>query len=726
MKMESLSVDVDRIPLAALDQSFAAVVLIDEEDRVLFFNRTAERLWGYAREEMLGQPAQRLLPAAARPVRGNVFSQRGTAGTSRDILIECKDGRQLWTSFALSTFDVEGQIHCMVFARDVTEDRQIRDLQQDVLEALASDMPLAAVGDFLCRRVEAIAPDVISSILLVGSDGKLCPWASPSLPAEYSNCLADIAVGEGVGSCGTAAFRAQPVLVADIETDPLWAPYKHLALPHELKACWSYPILRRDGSVAATFAFYFKERRGPDGFHERIVDACVHLCTLAIDREESRQQISRLLQFDALTGLPNRRHLHAHMDDLLAAAPHEEIACFWINLDRFEDVNETLGHAAGDQVLVEMANRLQKQLGPNEFLARPEGDSYVLVASGCGVRRASLIADRLLKIVGTPAALAGGALNLSASIGISHYPDGGGDSAALLRNAKSATSRVKEAEGNDYLFFSPELNRIARDRLLLGAALKRAIAGNELRLHYQPQLRPGHRGIHAVEALARWHDPERGEIPPARFVALAEETGEIDALSRWALRAACRQMADWRNRGVPVEKIAVNLSPLNFRDRRLPDFIRGRLAEYALSGDWLTLEITEGLVMEMTPDTLDVLNELRALGIGLSVDDFGTAFSSLSSLAHLPVTELKIDRSFIDRCTHEKRAQAIVSAVIGIGQSLDLTVVAEGVETAAQYRLLQQLGCPVLQGFLFSRPLPAEALETWLSKGFDEPPPAAA
>jgi c-di-GMP-specific phosphodiesterase len=851
LKMESPVADIDRILLPALEQSFMAVVLIDEQDRVLFFNQAAERLWGYARDEVLGRSMQLLLPHSLHSVHGDYIrknregGQARVVGMSRDIRMERKDGRQLWASFSLSKIDVAGRIHYMALARDVsdevlrreenrllllavnhtdrvvcvlddqrrivrinraftnmfgyeaaevlgrapgdflvspradretlnwlrnrtwdtegfheemlvvdkagrdvwvrvsidpvfsedeerrlrnlvvglsdvTEDRQIRDLQRDVLEALISGLALKDVGELLCRRVEGIAPGVTSSIQQVDAERKLRPWAAPRLPAEYNASLDGVPIGEGVGSCGTAAFRGEPVQVTDIETDPLWAPYRHLTLPYGLRACWSYPIRRRDGSVAGTFAFYFTERRGPDAFLERIVDACVHLCTLAIDREESRQQIDRLIQFDGLTGLPNRRHLHLHIDEMLAAMPREEIAFFWLNLDRFEDINDTLGYSAGDQVLVEMANRLKKQLSQGEFLARTEGDSYVIVAPGCDARRAALIAGCIQKAVGAEIEVAGFSLNLSVRIGISHYPEGGRDREILLQSAKNAVYRLKESGGNDYLFFSPELNRIARDRLLLGAALKRAIAGDGLRLQYQPQLRPGCRELRAVEALARWTDPELGEIAPCKFIGLAEEIGEIDAISHWALREACRQMAEWRSRGVPVPMVAVNLSPANFRDKGLPDFISGVLNEHALPGECLTIEITEGLVMELTPETLDMLHEIRALGVGLSVDDFGTGFSSLSSLANLPVSEIKIDRSFIDKCAQEKRAQALVKAVIGIGRSLDLTVVAEGVETEAQYRLLKELRCPALQGYLFARPLPPVALESWLNERLTE------
>lgn len=855
MRREDLTAEVRQALLPALEQSIIAAVLIDEADRILFFNQAAERLWGFARAEVLGCDVRMLVPQAIRADHGGYIRKHRESGAdrvvgmSREILVERKDGGTLWAVFSLSKIDVAGRIHYLALARDVshevarreenrllllainhtdrallvldqgyrivqinraftelfgydaseavgrlpgallaggetgdatlarlrhiaktpggfheevqargktgrtiwvrasvrpifaedgqprnfvgvlsdvTEERNIRDLQRAVLEALASDIALQDVGDFLCRRVEAIAPEVISSILLVDAGQRLRAWAGPRLPPQYSAGLDGVAIGEGVGSCGTAAFRGEAVLVADIETHPLWAPYKQLALPFGLRACSSYPIKRRDGSVAGTFAFYFGEPRGPDAFHERIVDACVHLCMLAIDREESRQQINKLAQFDGLTGLPNRSQLYRHVDSLLAATPVGEIAFLCIGPDRFKDVNDTFGHAAGDQLLVEVANRLRAPLRPDEFLSRIEGDLFVVVAPGCGVERASLLARQLQRAVGETISVTGVPLAMPVSIGISHCPEGGDDRDGLLQNARSAMYRAKEAGGGACLFYSPEMNRIARDRLLLGAALKQAIASDRLHLHYQPQVRLDGGGMTGVEALLRWTDPELGEVSPERFIGLAEEIGEIEAICHWTLREACRQMAQWVANGVPVPVMSVNLSPANLRNRDLPEFMAGLLREFGLPGSCLTIEITESLMLDLTPQTQDILGRIRALGAGLSVDDFGMGYSSLSSLASLPVTEIKIDRSFVADCVdddpeRQRRARALVGAMIGIGHSLGLAIVAEGVEDARQRDLLAQLGCPVAQGFLFARPAPPATLQRWLGTV----PPAA-
>lgn len=851
MKMESLVPDGNPILLPALEQSIVAAVLVDENDCVLFFNQAAERLWGYERHEVLGKNMRPLLPESLRGVHGGYVRKNRegglpkVAGMSREVLMERKDGQQVWAMFSLSKIDVEGRIHYLALVRDVsdevamreqnrmlliavnntdrpvlvlnaerriahvnraftelwgyemeevlgrepssfltspnmpvdefrhfhsqpwgrqrlqddalvvskhgketwirvsstpiaghdndgfrgysvdvitdiTEERQIRDLERDVLTALTSSLSFVELGDYFCRRIESIAPDVLVSVCRV-AERKLRPWAAPSFHASYGPDWEGVGIGEGVAGCGTAAHRGEPVMIYDIETDPLWAPYKHKILPYGYKACWTYPVKRRDGSVAGTFAFYFRQGGQPDTHLERIADASVHLCALAIEREENQQRVNQLVRYDILTGLPNRSLLRQHIDELLTSNPDQEIAFFYLGLDRFKDINDTLGHASGDLVLVETGNRLKSHLDDGQFLARVEGDMFVLVVPDCDVHRAALVAAHLQRVACASMDISGFSLGPTVSIGISQYPESSRDRDDLLRNAKSAMGRVKASGGGEYLFFSSGMNEVARDRLLLGTALRRAIAGNCLRLEYQPQVRPDSGELYGVEALARWRDPEFGVIPPGRFISLAEEIGEIEVIGRWALREACRQMAAWRDEGVQVPVVSVNLSPLSFRGADLPDFVAGLLDQHALPGECLTIEITESAAMALTAGMLEVIHGIRALGVGLSVDDFGTGFSSLSNLANLPVTEVKIDRSFIDKCLQESRLQSLVMAVIGIGQNLHLTVVAEGVETEAQRELLKAHHCPVIQGYLFSRPLAPADIPNWIRNAADAP-----
>lgn len=706
--------------LMAINCANRPVLVFDAQRRIVHVNPAFEDLCGYTAGEVLGRDPTTFLPSPLMPAEElaqHLALPWGRERFQTELQVRRKNGHDLWIRISSSPFEGgESELsgYSVDVLQDITEERQIRDLERDVLAALTSNLPFNELGEYLCRRIESIAPGVLVSVCRV-AERRLRPWAAPSFHASYGPDWEGVEIGEGVAGCGTCAHRGEPVMVHDIETDPLWEPYKHQMLPHGYKACWTYPVKHSDGSVTGTFAFYFHKYGGPDMQLERIAAASVHLCALAIEREESRQRLNQLVQYDALTGLPNRGHLHRHLDELLAAASGREIAFFHLGIDRFRDINDTLGHAAGDQALVEMANRLKWQLSADQFLAYPEGNSFVLVVPDCDAHQATRVAERIQQVVRAPINVSGFELDLTASIGISQYPSGGREREALLNNAKNAMNRVKESGGGNFQFFSLEMNLVALDRLLLGAALRRAIAAGRLSLHYQPQVGTDSGSLHGFEALARWHDEEFGNVAPDRFIPLAEEIGQIDVLGRWALREACRQLAEWRDAGMAVPVVSVNLSPINFQSRDLPGFVAAVLGEHGLAGDSLTIELTESTMVALTPEMLEVVHGIRALGVGLSVDDFGTGFSSLSNLVNLPVTEIKIDRSFIDRCLEESQLQALVKAVVGIGRSLGLTVVAEGVETDAQCALLGEYRCPVIQGYLFSRPLqPREAL-AWLS-----------
>ncbi|WP_437883906.1 oxygen-sensing cyclic-di-GMP phosphodiesterase DosP [Pseudomonas sp. LRF_L74] len=701
----------------ALDHAGSPVLVLDAQRRIVHVNQAFSELLGYPAGQVLGHDPGALFPSPSLSDEELARHRALPWGKERfhtEIRARHKAGHDIHVRISTSPFDDGPCGYSVDVLHDSSAEQCIRDLERDALEALTSDLPFAALGNYLCRRIEQIISGVLVTLCRI-EDGRLRPWAAPSFPPEYGPSFEGMCIGEGVASFGTSAHRRQPVMVRDIASEPLWTPYKHIVLPHGLRACWTYPMLRRDGSVAGTFAFYFRDSNEPVEYLESIAKASVHLCLLAIEREENRQRINQLVQFDTLTGLPNRGYLTRHINELLAAPIVRSIAFFKIDLDRFKDINDALGHAAGDLALVTLANRLRGRLASEQFLSRTEGDQFLVVVPNCDAYGASRLAERLQAIIGEQIILNNLRLHLSASIGISHYPDGGREADALLAGAKQAMYRVKQSGGGSYQFFSPEMNLIAQDRLLLSAALKRALAAGRLRLHYQPQVRTDSGELHGLEALARWHDDELGHIPPSRFITVAEETGQIEALGHWALGEACQQMAQWRAAGVQVPTVSVNLSPINFQNRNLPEFIAALLDEFTLPGHSLTIEITESTVMALTPQMLDVVHRIRAQGVGLSVDDFGTGFSSLSNLVNLPVTEVKIDRSFIDRCAEESRLQSLVAAVIGIGHNLGLTVVAEGVETQAQRTLLGQYHCPVLQGYLFSRPLSPDETLKWLS-----------
>jgi len=298
-------------------------------------------------------------------------------------------------------------------------------------------------------------------------------------------------------------------------------------------------------------------------------------------------------------------------------------------------------------------------------------------------------------------------------MGLSIYPDNATEIDVLIQQADAAMYQAKRAGRSTYRFFSTDLNGAAEQRLLLSAALS-AIASDSLKLHYQPQIRTVDGDIHGVEALARWHDPLLGEVSPAKFIPLAEENGLIEQIGVWSIREACRQMAEWRASGLDIPSVSVNLSPLNFQNANLAATVAEILEEYGLPPEVLMLEITESVIMNERLVAIETMNSVRRLGVGLSLDDFGTGYSSLSRLAQLPIRELKIDRSFMRDIEQDQNARAIVTTVVRVGQSLQLTVVAEGVETDGQRNLLAELGCDVVQGFLYAPALSSTAFGRWL------------
>lgn len=428
----------------------------------------------------------------------------------------------------------------------------------------------------------------------------------------------------------------------------------------------------------------------------------------------AQEKIAHLANFDSLTGLPKRSSLHRHIDRLFASGDHERAAFFFLDLDHFKDVNDALGYAAGDRVLVEIAQRLTTEFSPQAFVCHADSDAFVLVVPDCDRARATRMAQKIQALFRIPFDVADLALNVTASVGISLYPTHGSSRDVLLKQANHASHQAKAAASGGYLFFSSEMSQVDQERLKLAAALKLATAGNHLHLHYQPQVWLKNGELYGVEALARWTDPVLGDVPPKLFISLAEETGEIEAIGRWTLHEACRQMAEWRNSNIHIPVVSVNLSPINFYNSSLPDYIACLLRQYRIPADCLTIEITEGIMMDKRPETLEAICAVRALGVGLSMDDFGTGFSCLSRLAHLPMTELKIDQSFMHDLIDDSRMKAIATTVVKIGQSLQQTVVAEGVETEQQRNQLRALQCDIAQGYLYSRALNASALAGWL------------
>jgi len=438
------------------------------------------------------------------------------------------------------------------------------------------------------------------------------------------------------------------------------------------------------------------------------------------ERKASEARIAFLAQHDSLTGLPNRALLHDRLDQALANAARQgtRIALLFLDLDRFKTINDSLGHMMGDQLLQGVALRLSGCVRETDTVSRQGGDEFLIVLTHVEMPDdAARVAEKILDRLRPPFDIDGQQLGTSFSIGIALYPEDGNTAESLMKNADTAMYHAKENGRNTYRFFDERMNVNALERLHLENGLRLAMENEEFLVYYQPQVDLASGRIIGAEALLRWFSGVMGGISPARFIPLAEECGLIVPIGEWVLHTACRQARKWQDEGLPAIPVAVNLSALQFRRADIVATVSRALQESGLQGCWLELELTESLLMQSGPEVEAILSRLKALGVRLSIDDFGTGYSSLAYLKRFPVDRLKIDQSFVRDITDDPDDAAIVRAIIQLGRSLRLEVIAEGTETPEQMDFLRYERCTAAQGYLFAPPLPAEAVTELLRIG---------
>ena len=441
----------------------------------------------------------------------------------------------------------------------------------------------------------------------------------------------------------------------------------------------------------------------------------VKISGIAVDvtqQAKAEQDARDLADFDALTGLPNRRLLTERFEHMRLAAVRDgsDIALVFLDLDHFKRINDSLGHSVGDRLLCAVSERLSTVIRKVDTLARLGGDEFIFAMPGIHAPAAAEVARRLLDVCKTAFVIAGHELSMTPSLGISIFPQDGDNLEVLMRNADMAMYKAKEMGRNAYRFFASEMNTATLEHLFMESSLRRAVAKQEFVLHYQPLVSLETGQIVGVEALVRWHHPDLGMTMPDRFIHVAEDTGLINQLGDWVLCEACRQAVAWQEEGLPPLQIAVNVSPVQFRQSGFVEAVAGALAASGLDPEWLELELTERTVMHDAASNLNTLSSLSRMGVELALDDFGTGYSSLAYLKRFPVAKLKIDRSFVRDLEIDLDDQAIVSTVVSMGRVLRLSVLAEGVETPEQLLLLKEMGCGLAQGFYFSRAVPASEM----------------
>ncbi|HYD94918.1 MAG TPA: EAL domain-containing protein [Noviherbaspirillum sp.] len=473
------------------------------------------------------------------------------------------------------------------------------------------------------------------------------------------------------------------------------------------QGCWSGEIWNRR-KCGELFAGQLSVTRVPD--ETGAVANYIGIFSDISNAKAAQDEIERLSMFDAMTGLPNRTFLYDRLDHALRIAGRDghHVALLAVDLDRLAHINEVLGHHVGDQLLEAVADRLRRIMRDADTVARHIGDEFVIILEQLDdPQAAAQLAERVLEELSHPFMLDGHEVAVSACAGIGIFPEDGQDPSILLKHTEVALHHAKGTGESGFQFFREEMNRASQERLQIESNLRQALTRNELRVQYQPQVCLQSGRITGMEALVRWQHPEMGMVSPARFIPVAEETGYIIDIGLWVLREACRQTRHWHDLGYAGLQVAVNVSARQFRQHDFAGQVKRVLAETGLAPACLELELTESMIMQRPERVVAVMNELRAIGVTFSIDDFGTGYSSLSQLKRFPIDKLKIDQSFTRDIGTDANGAAITCAVIALGNSMRLTVVAEGVETGEQQRFLVDNGCHRMQGYLFSRPVAA-------------------
>ncbi|MGV8952769.1 MAG: putative bifunctional diguanylate cyclase/phosphodiesterase [Cypionkella sp.] len=562
------------------------------------------------------------------------------------------------------------------------------------------------------------------SILTVDTAGLLHPMGGPSLPKHYSAALEGIAIGPMVGSCGTAAFYGEPVVVSDIATDPLWQEFKALALGAGLRACWSSPIKARDGRVVGTFAFYHRKPTGAGQLEQRIVTTCLNLCAIAIEHKEMQDRNHRLAYFDALTGLPNRGRFNELLGLRISeAAP---FGLLFVDIDHLKAVNDGLGHVFGDRLIRTLGQRIQAS-APHITAFRLGGDEFAVLVDDCeSSEKLSRAADAVL--AGAAGIVESEARTTSPSITIGGALFGidGNDAQALYQNADFALHHAKETHRGGFVRFVAGLRSSMLDTIKLVQSVELALMEGRMLPHYQPIVRMDTGEIVGLEALARMRRTDGKIVSAGEFQPAMADPRLAYRLTDLMLASVARDIRIWLEAGLPMQHVGINVTTGDFQRGDLQSRIVDAFGAEGVPLRHIILEVNEAVYMGGEDRrVVKSIEALRKMGVLVALDDFGTGFASLTHLLSFPVDVIKIDKSFVDRLTVDTSSAVIVGSIIEIAAKLGMKVVAEGVETEEQAQALLGLGCKLGQGYLYSRPQAAAAVTTLLGSFAQKGPKAA-
>ena len=679
-----------------------AMVVVNEEGDIVIVNLQAEKQFGYRRDELIGQKitniipqgfAERLIADSTRTAADALAQQ---IGTGIELTARCKNGHAFPVEIMLSPLESPEGILVTAAIRDIS----VRKAAEDHLAQME--------GRY--RGLLEAAPD---AMVVVNEDGDIVIL---NLQAEKQfGYRRDELLGQKVTNIIPVGFAER--LIADSTRTAAEALAQQIGTGIELTA------VRKDGT-----AFPIELMLSPlESAEEILVTAAIR--DISARKAAEAEALTMTLQMahsaehDFLTGLPNRMLLNDRVGQAIVRAERHtnKVAVLFLDVDGFKHINDSLGHSTGDKLLQSIAGRLRGCVRASDTVSRQGGDEFVVLLSEVEQEEdTAILARRMLQEVMRPHTINRQDLHITASIGVSVYPDDGMNAETLIKNADTAMYQAKEKGRQGYQFFKPAMNVRAVERQSIEEGLRRALERRELVVHYQPKIDLAMGAITGAEALVRWNHPTRGLVPPGQFISVAEECGLIRPIGAWVLREACKQTRAWADAGLPALTMAVNVSAMEFRDDAFLDGVFATLSETRLDPHQLELELTESVLVKQADTAASILQTVREKGVKVAIDDFGTGYSSLSYLRKFPVDALKIDQSFVRQISNGGDDTIIVTAIIALARSLKLRVVAEGVETAAELAFLHERQCDEVQGYYFSKPVPPHQFASLLGAGIPE------
>lgn len=662
---------------AVIDTALDAVIRMDAQGRITGWNKQASSVFGWEREEVLGRPLhETIIPEHYRAAHQHGLQHVLEGGDSQvldsRIVVEGlhRDGHALSIELAITRIQLNGQMEFSAFIRDVTQRRH----EEEQLRLAAKVFEITSEAIFIT--------DINNNIVAVND--------------AFSNMT---------GYTFAEVKGRNPRLLASGEHDTAF--FVDMWKSINESGSWQGEIIDK---TKGGRHFYKHQAISTVRDEHGTITHYISISSDISERKEYDKNVHFLAYYDVLTGLPNRTLLRDRLGQLIASSHRDDtqFALLFLDLDRFKYINDSMGHSVGDKLLQSVAQRLQDCVREGDTVSRIGGDEFIVLLREVDEVGVISVADKLLKTLATPFNLSGQEISTYASVGIALYPVHATDIDVLMKNADAAMYNAKESGRNNYKFFTPEMHFRANQVFSMEKDLRLALEQEQFTLVFQPQVELASGKICGAEALIRWKHPEKGLVSPAEFISVAEETGQIVAIGEWVLRTACWRFAAWQKQGMTAFPVAVNLSIRQLRQPNLAELIESVLKESGLPAECLELEITEGIMMGDTKAAMEFLARMHALGVQMSIDDFGTGFSSLSYLKNLPVNKLKIDQSFVRDIETDESDAAIVRSIISLGHRLDLEVIAEGVETLEQLDFLRIRGCDEVQGYFFSRPLEAD------------------